>query len=97
MPEPKKASLVNAPDDVLRAAIELETLHSFQLIVGWIKDCLAQEEQVFPLLKDEVESRWNQGRASALRMIQRSLTQGRDILQNREKNRFREQAFSPNV
>ncbi len=98
VPQPlrKPNPLLNPADEVLRCAVEIETLHAFQVITTWIKTCLSTEVWRLPNIKDDVDYRHAQGRAQALLLINKALTQGREELKTREAN-ARERLLNRNV
>ena len=76
--------LQNPPEEVLRAAVALSNEPAFKTILSWISDCHAFELQKLPGWKDEVDTRWAQGRAQAFLLMKVPLAEPREELLNRE-------------
>lgn len=77
--------LVNPPDIVFKAALNLEQDVSFNEIRKWLDSCLSYSIRRIPYGKDDIELRWTQGQAQALSLILNPLSNPRQTLLAREK------------
>ena len=88
--------LLNAPDEVLRAAVTLENDPSFRSIVSWLTACWAAELNRLPSTKEDIDYRWTQGHTQALLIVMNTVGSPREELQKREA-KAKEAAASRNL
>ena len=73
------------PEDVYRACYNLRKDSNFAIIIKWIRESFAEEQNKYTEISDDVLVRWCQGRSQVLKHILSANDDAEEILLKAEK------------